>query len=118
MNNKKALVYAKYKGARTSVKKVSPVMDLVRGKNVAEAENILQFHKTKASDLILKVLKSAVANARNNLHLSERDLYISEIYASEGMTWKRGRIVARSRFSPIFKRTSHLVVGLSERSKS
>ena len=115
--NKKATVYAKHMGARTSVKKAAPVMNLVRGKSIAEAQDVLSFHPTKASDLILKVLNSAVANARNNLHLSEKDLYISEIYATEGTTMKRGRIVARSRFSPIFKRTAHLVVGLSERSK-
>ena len=114
---KKATVYAKHMGARTSVKKASPVMKLVRGKNVGEAKKILEFHQTKASDLILKVLKSAIANARTNLNLSEKDLYIAEIYANGGKTMHRGRIVARSRTSPIKKRTAHLVVGLSERSK-
>lgn len=113
----KALVYSKAKYVRTSVKKTNPVMKLIRGKSVAEAKRVLEFHPTKASDLILKVLNSAVANARHNLSLSEKDLYISEIFVNEGPTLKRGRIVARSRFSPIFKRTAHLVVGLSERTK-
>lgn len=114
----KSQVYAKHKTARTSVKKVAPVMDLVRGKNLADARRILQFSKTKASDLILKVLESAVANARNNMSLNEKDLFVSDIYASEGLTMKRGRIVARSRTSKIFKRTAHLVVGLSERASN
>ena len=113
----KALVYAKHKGARTSVKKVRPVMDLVRGMNVSDAQRVLDFHPTKASGLILKVLNSAVANARNNMSLSEDKLYISDIYVTEGRTMKRGRIVAKSRLNPILKRTAHLVVGLSERSE-
>lgn len=117
IENNKSVVYATHKRARTSVKKVSPVMKLVRGKSALEAKNILEFHKSKASDLLLKVLNSAIANARNNLDLSENNLFVSEIYANEGPTLKRGRIVARSRFSPIRKRTAHLVVGLAERKK-
>ena len=112
----KATVYAKHKYARTSVKKASPVMNLVRGKDVMEAKRVLKYNPTKASDLILQVLVSAVANARNNLDLNEKDLFVSDIYVNPGPTLKRGRIVARSRFSPILKRTSHIVVGLSERS--
>lgn len=113
----KSLVYAKHKGARTSIKKASPVMALVRGKSISQARNILAYNPTKASDLILKVLDSAVANARHNLTLNEKDLYISEIYVNGGPLMKRGRFVARSRFNPILKRTAHLVVGLSERAK-
>ena len=112
---KKSIVYAKHKKARTSIKKAHPVMDLVRGKDVYTAQNILRFNKTKASDLILKVLNSAIANARNNLSLSEKDLFVSEIFADEGPTMKRGQIVGRSRFSPIRKRTAHLVIGLAEK---
>ena len=113
----KALVYAKHKYARTSVKKANPVIKLVRGKDIDEARNILEFHPTKASKMILKVLNSAIANARTNLNLSEKDLFVSEIYVDKAPTMKRGRIVARGRFSPIHKRVSHIVVGLSERTK-
>lgn len=113
--NQKAVVYAKTKYARTSVKKTRPVLDLVRNRDVSEAKRILKFHKTKSSDLVLKTLNSAIANARNNLELNEKNLYISDLYVNEGPTLKRGRIVARGRFSPIFKRTSHIVCGLSER---
>jgi large subunit ribosomal protein L22 len=111
----KAVVYAKSKYVRTSVKKVAPVMDMVRGKDIAEARRILKFDKTKASDLVLTTLNSAVANARNNLNLSETDLYIADLYVNNGPTLKRGRIVARGKFHQILKRTSHIIVGLSER---
>lgn len=108
-----ALVYAKHNSARTSVKKLKPVMDLVRGKGIEEAKVILAFDRTKAAKMILKVLKSAEANARNNMNIDPNKTYISDIHADEGQTLKRGRFVGRGRFSPILKRTSHIVVGLS-----
>jgi large subunit ribosomal protein L22 len=114
----KALVYAKTKYVRTSVKKTNPVMELVRGKKVEEARRILKFDKTKASDLVLKTLDSAVANARHNLNLNEKDLFISELFVNGGPALKRVRFVAKGRVSPILKPTSHIVVGLSERKKS
>ena len=112
---KSSQVYAKHKNARISPKKVAPVMDLIRGKDLKEAKIVLALDLTKASDLIAKVLNSAEANARNNLDLKAADLYISEARVDGGRTMKRGRIVARSRFSPILKRTSHIILGLSEK---
>lgn len=112
----KALVYAKSKYIRTSVKKTRPVMDLVRGKDIVEARRVLRFHQTKPAKLVLKTLNSAVANARHNLDLNEKNLYISELYVNEGPTMKHGQFVGRGRFNPLLKRTSHIVVGLSERS--
>jgi large subunit ribosomal protein L22 len=108
-------VYAKHKSARISPKKVAPVMDLIRGKDLKEAKIILALDLTKASDLIAKVLNSAEANARNNLDLKAVDLYISEAKVDGGRTMKRGRIIARSRLNPILKRTSHITLGLSEK---
>ncbi|HXK52933.1 50S ribosomal protein L22 [Candidatus Nomurabacteria bacterium] len=110
-----AIVYAKHKYAKSSVKKVNPVLALIRGKNVAEAKRVLMFNRTNASTLILKVLDSAVANARHNLDLSEKSLVVSESYVNEGPMRKTGRPQARGRFSPIFKRSCHIVVGLDER---
>jgi len=89
-------------------------MDLVRGAHVETARRILKFNSTKAAKIISKTLGSAVSNAKNNSGLNENDLYISHLQADGGPTQKRGRIVARSRFSPILKRSSHVVVGLSE----
>jgi len=111
----KAAVYAKQKSVGISPKKVAIVLDLVRGLAVKDAERILMFDDTKAAKITLKVLKSAFANAKNNLKLNEEDLYVSEIRVDGGRAFKRGRIVARSRTSPILKRTSHITVGLSEK---
>ncbi len=113
----KALVYAKYKSARISPKKVAPILDLVRGKGVHDARLILSFDPTKAAKLALKVINSALANAKNNLSLAESNLYVSELHVSGGATFKRGRAGSRLRYRPILKRTSHLIVGLSERTK-
>jgi len=109
----KAQVYSKHKSARIAPKKVAPVMDLVRGKDVSSAKRILAFDPTKAAKMLLKVLRSAEANARTNLNVDPAKMYISDLQVSGGRTLKRGRIVARSRFSPILKRTSHIMLGLS-----
>ena len=90
-------------------------MELIRGKNLRDAKLALIFDTTKAADMILKVLKSAEANAKHNNNLNAGSLYVSDLQVSGGQVVKRGRIVAKSRFSPIVKRTSHIVVGLSER---
>lgn len=108
-------VYAKHLGARISPKKVAPVADLIRGKGVTDAKVILTFDTTKGSDMILKVLKSAEANAKHNNQLVNDKLFVSEVWVGPGQTMKRGRIVAKSRMSPILKRTSNIYVGLSER---
>jgi large subunit ribosomal protein L22 len=108
-------VFAKYIGARISPKKVAPVADLIRGKDVKEAKVILTFDTTKGSDMILKVLRSAEANAKHNNKLASDRLFVSEVWVGPGPMMKRGRIVAKSRMSPILKRTSHIYVGLSER---
>lgn len=112
---KKAEVYAKHKQARISPKKVAIVMDMIRGETLEKAKIILSFDKTKASDLILKVLKSAEANALNNNNLKLEELYLSDVYVDPGRTNKFGRMGSKGRFDPILKRTSHIVVGLSAR---
>lgn len=114
----KAQVYAKYKYAKIAPNKVRIVMDLVRNQSVADAQRILKFSPTKASDMILKTLNSAVANASHNLGLKKDDLFVSDIYVGAGPTMKRGRFKGRGRWHAILKRSSHLVVGLSERKQS
>ncbi len=109
----KATVYAKLSNALISPKKVAPVMDLVRGKSVTEAKLILTLDPTKASDLVLKTLNSAEANARHNLNLKSDDLVVSDLQVSGGIVLKRGMFVGRGRFSPLLKRRSHIIVGLS-----
>ncbi len=101
------------KYVRVSSKKVAPVMDLIRGKNVEEAKVLLAFGENKASVLVLKVLRSAIANAINTKNLSEKDLFVSHIQVDGGPSLKRGRPASRGRYSPIIKRTSHIRVDLS-----
>uniref|UniRef100_A0A7C4XT80 Large ribosomal subunit protein uL22 n=1 Tax=candidate division WWE3 bacterium TaxID=2053526 RepID=A0A7C4XT80_UNCKA len=114
---KKAQVYAIQKYARISPKKVAVLMDLVRGKDAVEAARILKFDTTKAAKMVSKVLKSAVANARNSFNMDETKMYVAELRVDMGTSFKRGQIVARSRFNPYLKRTSHIILGLSERNK-
>src|SRR5689334_13108754 len=111
----KSQVYAKHITARITAKKIAPVMDLVRDKNLMDAKRILAFDPTKAAAIILKVVKSAEANALHNNKLNTARLYVSEIWAGPGPTYKRMRLVAKSRVSPILKRTANIYVGLSER---
>jgi len=116
-NMEKSQVYAKHKTARISAKKVAPVMDLIRGKGLIEAKVTLAFDRTKAAVLLLKLLRSAEANATNNRKLDSSKLFVSEVWVGPGPTYKRMRLVAKSRVSPIMKRTSNIYVGLSERNK-
>ncbi len=113
----KSEVYAKHMRARISPKKVAPVMDLVRGKNLEEAKLVLSFDRTKAASLLLKVLKSAEANAVTNSKMDAKDLFLSEVWVSGGPVNKSGQFVGKGRFNPILKRTSHIYVGLSQRGK-
>jgi large subunit ribosomal protein L22 len=99
--------------ARLSPSKVREVLDLVRGKPVHEAEDILRFSERDAAQVVGKVLRSAVANAENNDELDPEELYISACFADEGTTIKRWRPRARGRATRIRKRTSHITVIVS-----
>jgi large subunit ribosomal protein L22 len=110
----KADVTAKHLKAKISPKKVAPVMDLVRGKKLQQAKMILAFDTSKAAKMILKVLKSAEANAKNNHELDTKKLFVSEIWVGGGPVTKSGEFVGRGRFNPILKRTSHIYIGLSQ----
>lgn len=103
------------KTVRIAARKVRLVIDLIRGKSVAEALAILQFTPRGASPVVAKVLNSAVANAENNFDLDRQDLVVSEAYVNEGPTLKRFRPRAKGSASPINKRTSHVTVVVSEK---
>lgn len=109
----KARAEAKY--IRISPRKVKPVADLVRGKNVKEARAILKFTPRKAARLILRVLDSAVANAENNHHMNVDSLYVSSVYANQGPTMKRHKAGSMGRAIPMLKRSSHIGVEVSEK---
>ncbi|MBU3180505.1 50S ribosomal protein L22 [Clostridium psychrophilum] len=108
-----AKAIAKY--VRTSSMKMGIVLDLIRGKSVNEAFPILQFTPKNAAEVIIKVLKSAVANAENNLNLDINRLYVAEAYAGQGPTLKRFRPRAQGRAYRIRKRSSHVTIIVAER---
>jgi large subunit ribosomal protein L22 len=108
-----ARALAKY--IRMSPRKLKPVADLVRGKNLEEALNILKFTPGKGSEIIEKVVQSAAANAENNHDMNTDQLYVAEIIINQGPTMKRWRAGSQGRASSILKRSSHVGVALKER---
>ncbi len=106
---------AQLKHLRISPRKVGIVCDLIRGKNVREATAILKNTPKAASEPLLKLLKSATANAENNYEMDPERLYISEIFATGGPIIKRIRPRAQGRAYRINKRTSHVTIVVKER---
>ena len=102
------------KHVRISSSKVRIVLDLIRGKSVEEAMAILMNTPKAASEVVMKLIKSAVANAENNMGMSTEGLRIAEIYATEGATMRRFRPRAQGRATRIRKRTSHITVILDQ----
>ncbi|MGN0708943.1 MAG: 50S ribosomal protein L22 [Anaerovoracaceae bacterium] len=110
-----ARAVAKY--VRMSPIKLKPVTDLVRGKDLQEALNILKFTPGKGAEIVEKVVQSAAANAENNFDMNRDNLYIAEISALQGPTMKRWRAGAKGGASPILKRSSHVKVVLKEKTE-
>jgi large subunit ribosomal protein L22 len=107
-------VRAEARFIRQSPYKVRRVLDLVRGLPVENARDVLTFTQRGASDPILKVLESAVANAEHNFALDADELFVTEAFADEGPTLKRWRPRARGRATRIRKRTSHITIVLGD----
>ena len=101
--------------ARISCRKVKIVLDIIKNKPVAEALAILKHTPKAASELVYKLVASAVANAENNFSMDTSKLYISEAYANQGPTLKRIRPRAQGRAFRIRKRTSHITVVVAEK---
>lgn len=108
-----ARVIARHKNARISAQKARLVADLVRGKNVADALNILTFSAKKASRLIKKTLESAIANAEHNEGLDIDTLKIASIYVDKSTSLKRFHARAKGRGNRIEKQTCHINVIVS-----
>ncbi|MDP9026312.1 MAG: 50S ribosomal protein L22 [Actinomycetota bacterium] len=109
---------ARVRHIRVTPQKARRVVDLIRGKQAAEALAILKFAPQSASEPIAKLVASAMANARvkadaSNSYLDEQDLIISKAYVDEGATLKRFRPRAQGRAFKILKRTSHITVVLA-----
>ena len=106
---------AKLSYARVSVQKACFVLDAIRGKDVDTALAIVTYNPRYASELIAKLLKSAIANAENNNGLHRENLVVEECYANKGPTMKRIRPRAQGRAYRIEKRMSHITIVLNER---
>ena len=103
------------KTVRVTPRNARLVIDLIRGKNIKEAQAILMFTPRSASPIILKVLNSAIANAENNNNATVEKLYVKEAYVNEGVRLKRLLPRAKGRGDIIQKRTSHITVVVAER---
>jgi large subunit ribosomal protein L22 len=106
-------VKAQAKWVKISPRKLGRVLELVRGKLAVEALRWLNFMPQKGARILEKVVKSALANAKNNYKLAEGDLIITEAYVNKGITMRRWQPRARGRINPINKRTSHVTVWVS-----
>ena len=106
---------AKLSYARISSRKVKIVIDMIRNKPVDVAMGILKNTPKAASELLVKLLASAIANAENNHGMNSANLYVDQIYANQGPTLKRIRPAAKGSAVRIRKRTSHITIVLKER---
>jgi len=114
-NTKETRPIAKLSYARIPTQKACFVLDAIRGKDVQTAIGILSYNPRYASSVILKLLKSAMANAENNNGLNPENLCIEECYANKAPTMKRIKPRAQGRAYRIEKRTSHITIVLNER---
>ena len=109
------LTKAEFKYVRISPSKVIPVLNIIRGKNVQQALDTLSFCPRRASPVVTKLLKSAVANANQKGGVDVDNLYVAKIYVGKGPTLKRWRAKARGMAGRIQKKTSHITVELQEK---
>ena len=106
---------AHMKHVRISPRKVSIVGDLIRGKDAKLARGILLHTPKAASELLVKLLDSACANAENNFEMDREKLYITSVLVSPGPIMKRMMPRAKGRANRINKRTSHITITVAER---
>ncbi|MBM5396744.1 50S ribosomal protein L22 [Vibrio parahaemolyticus] len=106
---------AKHNFARISPQKARLVADLIRGKSVDQALEILTFSNKKAAVIVKKVLESAIANAEHNEGADIDDLNVAKIFVDEGPTMKRIMPRAKGRADRILKRSSHITVVVADR---
>ena len=106
---------ASVKNIRIAPRKVQIVLDQIRNKDVREAKAILQYTDKIATEPLIKLLDSAVANAVNNNGMSEDNLYVSYANVGQGVTLKRFRPRGKGSASPIMKRTSNINIVVKAR---
>ena len=116
MNNDlyRSSAYAHAQSVRISPRKISIVLNLIRGKDVKSAKGILRTTPKAACEHLIKLLDSAVANAVNNFNMDDDNLYISECYVNPGRTMKRIMPRAQGRAFRILKRSSHVTIAVAQ----
>lgn len=107
---------AKY--VRMSPRKARIVLDTIRGKDVLKAQETLSFNERAASEVVSKVLNSAVANASHNFGVRAENLYVKEAFADVGPTLKRIQPRSKGQAFPIMKRTCHVTVVVATREEA
>ena len=107
-------VSARLKGARVSAQKARLVADQIRGRQVGDALNILNFSTKKGAHLVRKLLESAIANAEHNEGADVDELSVSRIFVDGGMTMKRIRPRAKGRADRILKRSCHITLAVAD----
>jgi large subunit ribosomal protein L22 len=107
-------IRAKASHIPVSAQKARLVVDLVRGKDVVEALELLDYTPNKAAKPLSTLIRSAIANAENNFGMNRYDLYIHKVVADEGPTRQWRRFGARGRVKPRLRRSSHISVILRE----
>ena len=110
-------VAAHLKYARISAQKCRLIADLIRGKSVNKAMEILSFSPKKGADLVKGVLNSAIANAEHNAGLDIDELKVSTIYVNEAPAMKRFHARAKGRGVRVLKHSCHITVKVAESSK-
>jgi large subunit ribosomal protein L22 len=98
----------KMKNIAQSPQKLRLIVDLVRGKDVQKALDILEFTNKKGAKYVSKAINSGIANAREKYGVDKDELRIKKIFIDEAPTYKRGQFSARGRYSQVFKRRSHI----------
>jgi len=107
-------VSARLKGARLSAQKARLVADQIRGRQVGDALNILNFSTKKGAQVVRKLLESAIANAEHNEGADIDELSVSRIFVDEGTTMKRIRPRAKGRADRILKRSCHITLAVAD----
>ncbi len=113
--DEKKIARAEHRYARISPRKVEIICDMIRGKDAHLALALMENTPKAGCELMIKVLKSAMANAENNFEMDPDNLYVCQTYATAGPILKRGRPRAQGRMYRINKRTSHIVVAVAEK---
>ena len=113
--DEKKMARAEVKYARISPRKVQIICDMIRGKDTELAKALMENTPKMGCEYMLKLLKSACANAETNFEMDPEKLYVEKVYATGGPILKRGRPRAQGRMYRINKRTSHIFIEVAER---